>query len=193
LTQEELLEEFSRMNNELINARRDLIRLNRELQEASRVDPLTGLRNRRAFDELADQHCKVSRRSGSVFAILFFDLDDFKRINDRFGHSAGDEALKAAADLLSLCFRAGDILSRRGGDEFVALQANTGPGSVDAFVGRLRKTVADWNEASGKPWKIEFSIGRAVFDPSTNESLEDIVDRADRAMYEDKGRKRARA
>ena len=62
MTQEELLEEFSRMNNELINAKRELLRLNREFEESSRVDPLTGLRNRRAFEELTDHHHKVTVR-----------------------------------------------------------------------------------------------------------------------------------
>lgn len=186
MTQEELLEEFSRMNNELINARRELIRLNRELEESSRIDALTGLRNRRAFDELADHHHKVAERAGSSFAVLYFDLDDFKSINDRFGHAEGDAALKAAGDILSSCFRAGDVVARIGGDEFIALQANTKPGAVERLVERIRKAFKDWNEISGKPWKVNVSIGSASFEPSTCESLPDLIARADEAMYVDK-------
>lgn len=191
MTQEELLEEFSRMNNELINTKRELLRLNRELEESSRIDPLTGLRNRRAFDELADQHHKVAARGGGSFAVLYFDLDDFKSVNDRFGHAEGDAALKAAAGILASCFRAGDILARIGGDEFIALQANTKPGSVDTLTGRIRAAARNWNETSGKPWSIRFSIGGAEFDTATCESLAELIARADEAMYRDKrGRSR---
>lgn len=189
MTQEGLLEEFSRMNNELINAKRELLRLNRELEETARIDPLTGLRNRRAFDELADQHHKVAARGGGSFAVLYFDLDDFKSVNDRFGHAEGDAALKAAAGILASCFRAGDILARIGGDEFIALQANTKPGSVDTLAGRIRAAARTWNESSGKPWRIRFSIGSAEFDTAVRESLAELIARADASMYEDKRRK----
>ncbi len=192
MTQEELLEEFSRMNNELVNAKRELLRLNRELEQASRIDPLTGIRNRRAFDELADQHHKVASRGNGSFAILYFDLDDFKSINDRFGHAEGDDALRAAAGILSGCVRSGDILARIGGDEFIALQANTKPGSVEALMTRVREAVRTWNASSGKPWKIDLSIGTASFDTATCESLPELVDRADRSMYEDKRRNNGR-
>ncbi len=186
MTQEELLEEFSRMNNELINAKRELLRLNRELEESSRVDSLTGLRNRRAFEELADQHHKVAVRGGGSFAVLYIDLDDFKSVNDRFGHAEGDAALKAAAGILASCFRAGDILARIGGDEFIAIQANTKPGSLDTLAGRIRAAARTWNETSGKPWRIRFSIGGAEFAIGSRESLAELVARADEAMYRDK-------
>lgn len=192
MTQEELLEEFSRMNNELINAKRELLRLNRELEESSRVDSLTGLRNRRAFEELADHHHKVAARGGGSFAVLYFDLDDFKGVNDRFGHAEGDAALIAAAGILASCCRAGDILARIGGDEFVALQANTKPGSVDTLTGRIRTAARTWNETSGKPWRIGFSIGSAEFNTAARESLAELVGRADEAMYRDKRGKSAR-
>lgn len=156
------------------------------LEEASLVDDLTGLRNRRSFGELASQHMRGSIRRNESFAIIFFDLDHFKSINDRFGHAEGDAALKAPASILGGCFRSGDVLARHGGDEFVALLSEAGADATTLLVDRVRRCTADWNGQSGKPWQLAFSIGTAIFDPASPRSLADLIESADRAMYSDK-------
>ncbi|HUW71524.1 MAG TPA: sensor domain-containing diguanylate cyclase [bacterium] len=156
------------------------------LKEASRVDELTGLHNRRSFGELADQHLRGSMRRNERFAILFFDLDHFKSINDRHGHAEGDEALRAAATILDGCFRADDIVARYGGDEFVALLSQANAEATASLVDRVRQAADAWNSRSGRPWRLEFSTGMALFDPASPQSMPDLMDRADKSMYRDK-------
>lgn len=156
------------------------------LKEASLIDELTGLRNRRSFGELAEQHLRGSVRRSEPFAILFLDLDHFKDVNDRYGHAEGDEALRAAAGILDACFRSGDILARYGGDEFIALLSQATGDSAASLIGRVRQATAIWNGQAGKPWRLAFSIGTALFDPAAPLGLSDLIARADQSMYDDK-------
>ncbi|PKL08685.1 MAG: hypothetical protein CVV51_07665 [Spirochaetae bacterium HGW-Spirochaetae-7] len=156
------------------------------LKDASRIDELTGLRNRKGFRELAEHHLRLAERRRSGFAIVFLDLDCFKAINDRYGHAEGDEALKTAARLLEGCLRSGDILARYGGDEFICLLSDAFEPSIQPLLSRIRDSTDALNLGSGKPWRLEFSFGTALSDPERPESLDELVDRADRLMYEDK-------
>ena len=156
------------------------------LKYASLVDELTGLRNRRGFQELAEHNRRLAARRSSSFAVVFLDLDRFKSINDLYGHAEGDKALVAAARLLEGCFRSGDILARHGGDEFIALLSDATASTVEPLLARIRESTKAFNLGSGSPWRIEFSFGTALFDPGNPESLEELVDRADRSMYVEK-------
>ncbi len=156
------------------------------LKEASLIDELTGQRNRRSFGELAEQHLRGSVRRGEPFAIFFLDLDDFKHINDWYGHAEGDEALRAAAGILDTCFRSGDILARHGGDEFIALLSQANGEVTASLIRRVRQATALWNGQAGRPWRLAFSIGTAMFDPAAPLGLPDLIARADQSMYEDK-------
>ena len=162
------------------------------------IDELTGLRNRRGFVAISEQYARIAQRQGQRFAVFFIDLDRFKFINDTYGHGEGDRALKAAAAMLEKTFRASDILCRFGGDEFAALAVDTAEQGSEILAGRIRRNVEEWNASSARPYRIEFSIGNAIFDPAKTEGVrsgpspfEDALRAADQAMYRDKSARRS--
>lgn len=166
--------------------------LEQELELRSRSDPLTGMLNRRSFDEsLAAQiaHARRYKRSG---ALLIVDLDRFKQINDEFGHAAGDEALRAASRVLAENLRESDIVgrdegglvARLGGDEFALLLPETDVAGAEAVAGRLVAALAaEPLEIDGHEVRLGASIGAATFGEGQFTSAEDLLAAADRAMY----------
>lgn len=156
------------------------------LEEESLVDELTGLRNRRSFGELATQHLRGAVRRNEHCAIIFLDLDHFKSINDRYGHAQGDRALKVAAGILDGCFRSGDILARYGGDEFIGLLSQAGAEAAAVLTSRMKHAMESWNDHSEEPWRLQFSIGTALFDPASPQGLSELISIADKAMYKNK-------
>lgn len=107
------------------------------LEEAALRDPLTGLYNRRFFDEALAQACGAARRYGRPLALALFDLDNLKTINDTRGHAAGDAALRTAAHHLLSSARAADMVCRIGGDEFAVLLPETGAAGAEMFARRV--------------------------------------------------------
>ena len=154
-----------------------------ELQKLSLTDPLTGLHNRRSFISVTQQELKLHARTGRSLHCVFIDLDDMKGINDRFGHEAGDAALRETADLLRSTFRESDLIARLGGDEFCVLIVE---GDPDRAVERLRQAVRERHSTASAPYSLTLSVGLAGFDPSRHQAVEDLVADADRKMYEDK-------
>ncbi|MBF0561805.1 MAG: GGDEF domain-containing protein [Alphaproteobacteria bacterium] len=150
----------------------------------SRTDGLTGLLNRRAFMEDLKHHYPRFRREQKPAALMYVDLDNFKLVNDSHGHLRGDEALIRVKDLLVGVTRATDLVARLGGDEF-ALWLD----GADASVAQERARVLlergavlrDYSGSDDRP--LQMSIGIAAYDPSQPESLEELVARADAAMY----------
>ena len=110
------------------------------LAEQATRDPLTGLRNRRYFDETLADHLAAARRYERELSLVIFDIDHFKQINDTQGHDAGDAALRQFADLLKSTARKADIVCRHGGDEFAVILPETGRASAERFIERLSKT-----------------------------------------------------
>ncbi len=146
-------------------------------------DPLTGLPNRRLLFELLQNTFAIARRNGTKVGVIYVDLDDFKPINDRLGHLAGDRALVAIADRLRAMLRASDTVARVGGDEFVAVLATV---KDRADIALAAKKIL---EECGQPLTVDnaecrvgFSMGIAVF-PDDGDSIEGIVSAADDAMY----------
>lgn len=150
-------------------------------------DELTGLSNRRGFELLATKLLAVCRRRKLQATLLYFDLTGFKQINDGFGHQVGDAALREFARILEDTFRSSDVVARLGGDEFAVLL--TGAPDPAEACSRLRRALAERNRA-GVPFAMETGIGLATFDPDDDVSLEQLVARADTAMYDDKVRAR---
>ena len=144
-------------------------------------DPLTGLRNRRAWETEAEREIAKALRSGSPLAVAMFDLDRFKAVNDRYGHGVGDEVLRLVGDLLSGSLRTTDLPARLGGDEFVLLLPDTALDDAvrlaEALVGRLLRGSA----APGFPTTVSVSVGVAAMPPAS--SLRELVAMADAAMY----------
>lgn len=126
---------------EEIGAPDDVKALAARLAEQAVTDPLTGLYNRRFFDEAMEQQIESARRYKRELTLVLFDLDHLKKINDTSGHSAGDQALKAFARLLKETARAADIVCRIGGDEFAALLPETGVSNGWKFVNRFFQTL----------------------------------------------------
>ena len=165
-------------------------RLRRTEEELSRLalrDDLTGLANRRAFTTVGDQLLRMADRAGETVLAVYADLDGMKAINDRHGHAAGDEALRQAARLLSETFRQADLVARIGGDEFCVLlpgRAAEAKTSID----RLRDALTA--QAPDHP-PMALSLGVAEGWPGC--SIEDLIRRADAAMYADKAHRTGRS
>jgi diguanylate cyclase (GGDEF)-like protein len=158
-------------------------RLIAELEELSLTDALTGLKNRRSFVSVTEQELKLHERSERALHCVFIDLDDMKGINDRFGHEAGDAALRETADLLRSTFRDSDLVARLGGDEFCVLIAE---GDPERAIERLRGALRERQSEADAPYPLMLSVGLATYDPARHRSVEDLVAAADRKMYEDK-------
>jgi diguanylate cyclase (GGDEF)-like protein len=161
-----------------------------QLHAMSMLDELTGLRNRRGFLMLAEQHARVAQRHAIPFGIVFVDLNGLKAINDSLGHEAGDQTIRAAGDVLRETFRESDILARLGGDEFVVLLANADPGMQGAIAARLEDGVSAHNARLALPRRLSLSVGIAFFDPRQPLPLGELMVEADRLMYADKRERR---
>ena len=155
-----------------------------ELAHMATHDPLTDVPNRRGFFTLARQQLKMADRAKKRMALLFADFDHLKQINDAFGHSEGDRALIEVADVLKETFRESDIIARIGGDEFVILATETGEAS--ALTTRLQENLEARNARGERRYKLSLSVGVARYDPEHPCSIDELLARADRLMYEQK-------
>jgi len=149
-------------------------------------DSLTGLYNRRGFINLAEQQLKVAERTKKGLCLFYMDLDELKKINDHCGHVKGDEALNEAAMVLKEVFRESDIIARIGGDEFTVLTLDTSPEFSQVFTERLRHQLATLNATGERDYNLSMSVGMAYGNPDSPLSLEELMQRADSLMYEDK-------
>jgi two-component system cell cycle response regulator len=161
-------------------------RMQAELRQQALVDELTGLRNRRGFMTLAEPQLNLARRSGYPVTLLFIDLDGMKSINDVHGHAEGDRALKDTAMLLEQSFRISDLLARMGGDEFCALLPDCSEDDREAAVGRLREHLEAHNERRSRPYQLSLSIGGTTRRPDDERPVTQLIEAADRSMYEEK-------
>lgn len=154
------------------------------LARLARNDALTGLFNRRTFNELLEQRLAQAERSGRPGALLFVDLDNFKLVNDRFSHQRGDEALKCVAEKLKQGSRAGDVVSRLGGDEFALWLEDVDEAGAIAKAKQLLGHNAALAHFSGDEKRpLGMSVGIAVYRPRAGENAEALLLRADGAMY----------
>ena len=154
------------------------------------TDPLTGCLNRRGFDQALTREVGRATRAGSEFALLAVDLDHFKRVNDTYGHMAGDIVLRAVGSLLVKSGRAGDVVARVGGEEFAILLADTGSSGATLFATRLCESISAFSFEIGDqvvPVTLTTSIGVAIGAPRGVPNFADLLwSRADDALYEAK-------
>ena len=148
-------------------------------------DPLTGLWNRRFFEERLREEFSRSRRAGADrrFSVAVIDINGFKEINDDHGHQAGDAMLKWVGEFLSTHLRGHDVPCRTGGDEFMVLLPDLSAADCQLVMSRLRQKLIEANEGRAIP--VSLSIGTTSY-PEIAESCEKMIDAADAAMYEDK-------
>ncbi|WP_368543234.1 sensor domain-containing diguanylate cyclase [Enterobacter soli] len=149
---------------------------------AATTDELTGLFNRRGFNQFVNFALSVARRRAEPLTLGWIDLDKFKLINDTWGHDEGDKALKAMADLMRASFREADLLVRFGGDEFAVLFADTDEKGAWIAMHYLSEQVALYNDRRLHPWALQFSWGVSEFDHAQND-LQQWQKEADEKMY----------
>ncbi len=165
---------------------RDLARMaEQELAavQLATMDELTMLSNRRGFESLAQHALNVCKRMDKPATLLFFDLDGFKQVNDRFGHAEGDIALTTFAELLRNAFRDSDVIGRLGGDEFVAVLTDSNPGESEAALRRLRELVDARNADAKRGYEIGYSVGTVAFDSLRHPTIKEMLAEGDAAMY----------
>lgn len=167
----------------------DLQTANDEIRQLSLADELTGLHNRRGFFLLADQARKAAIRLHKSVFLLFIDADGLKTVNDSLGHDAGDDMLRKLAEVLRCTFRKSDIVARLGGDEFCVFGMHGDPDPT-AAKHRLDAAIAAFNVSHNAPYQLAASSGIFSFAAEDNRSLEEVVARADKAMYEEKRARR---
>jgi len=163
-----------------------------QLNELALYDELTGVYNRRGFKTLALQQIKISNRTMKKLFLFFIDMDNMKIINDKYGHELGDKALIKTKDILNATFRDSDIVSRFGGDEFVALVLESSDDTETSLSSRLTDITNKMNAETELPYKIQLSFGVSIYDPRFPTSYEELLRKADEAMYHIKQKKKIR-
>lgn len=172
---------------------RDLAKMvERELavMQLATIDTLTHLHNRRGFLLGARKLLHFAKRMREPACLVFIDLDGLKNINDELGHDAGDQALLHTASLLSENLRESDILARLGGDEFCVLFSGTSALGASTAIERLQEAVDQYNGDAREGPRLSLSVGVADWYPTSGETLEDLMKRADAKMYTHKRSKR---
>jgi diguanylate cyclase (GGDEF)-like protein len=174
--------EIEQQHRQLREQNEQLQQANEVLEQLSITDGLTKLHNHRYFQETLTREIKRVSRTGETLAMLLVDIDDFKALNDRLGHAAGDAVLVRIARILNESVRESDVLARYGGEEFVVLAPGTDLEGVAYLAEKVRTAVAEssfGSDASGRPMRVTVSIGVAEFTGDRRE----FFDTADRALY----------
>jgi len=166
------------------------VMMQKKLHDMSITDELTGLPNRRGFFAVAQQQMKLTIRTKGKVALLFADVDDFKVINDTWGHQQGDAALIAIADIFRKTFRDSDIVARMGGDEFAILLIDTPETNFSSVYHRLQSNLDEFNAAENNICKLSISVGLAVYDHEQPSTIDELLKQADLRMYEQKQRRK---
>ena len=180
-----LLEFISHRAAEVISRKREEL----EIRHRAYFDALTGLPNRTLFEDRLDTAVKRARRYGENLAVLYLDLDGFKRVNDTHGHEAGDQLLRELAGRLKRCVRDADTVGRRGGDEFTVLLTNIREaGDVDALIAKIQAAVREPFEAETGRLNVSASVGAALY-PADGGTAEALYRCADARMYDSKRRR----
>ena len=157
-------------------------RFEQQLLHQAFHDPLTGLANRALFRDRVDHALKLAKRQRHTITVLFLDLDDFKKVNDSFGHGEGDKLLVLAAERFRSCARAADTVARLGGDEFaILIEDSTGPEEQQALIERLTSSMAQPFMLSGNEVFVTASVGIAA--AVAGETVSEVLRNADTAMY----------
>lgn len=167
-----------------IDARIRHVRQEVELRDLLLRDYLTGLYNRRGFFTLVEHLLKVAKRQKKGMFMLYADLDHLKQINDTWGHLEGDKALIDIANILKKNYRESDIIARIGGDEFVVIPVGSEGDRVELILERLNRAIELHNLESNNKYKLSLSAGFAYYDPENPCSIDELLSKGDKSMYE---------
>ncbi|MBN2180118.1 MAG: GGDEF domain-containing protein [Deltaproteobacteria bacterium] len=165
---------------------RRIEKMKKEAEEMGDQDPLTGLLNRRAFSKSAKYLLSLHERSKMPLVVMFADLDDFKQVNDNFGHEMGDRVLQYFAKLVKEKLRRSDISARYGGDEFVFILTDISLEGSESVALRLQREFTDW--AGSREMKVGVSFGLGAV-PEGGMEIEEILHHVDSALYDAKQKK----
>lgn len=183
------MREIAALLSEMQQMMRELAKRNNELELLATTDPLTGLTNRRGFDEELYREEARSRRERTSAAIVALDVRKLKNVNDHFGHSVGDDLLRAVGVALRTSARKSDVVARLGGDEFAALLPGASRAGGEIFLDRVRGSVRSLLLPSGGVVPVQLSAGVAVREEA--ESLHEAFQLADGRLLLDKQRSSA--
>ena len=184
-----LVKELASSHAKLSDANRALVEVNHKLRKMASTDSLTLLFNRRYFDQVVNRELARRNRYNLAISLVMLDIDNFKEINDTYGHDAGDQALKAIADIISSCARNSDIVARYGGEEFGVVLPQTEPANAVIFAERARTAIEQsvFNIKTGVEVNLTLSLGVAgasskcgAIDPK------ELISAADKALYKAK-------
>jgi len=183
------------LNTYLIGKRLEVRRLREEIisnilqkqviEQQSFTDPLTEIYNRRSLDDVVGRFISHARRRKVPLTFLMVDMDKFKQVNSRYGHLTGDLVLADAANILKNSIRGCDAVVRYGGDEFIILLADTNAEGAERVIERIGKHLAEWNDA-GHIDNLKLSLSIGVAEWQDGQTLDEVLDVADRRMYENK-------
>jgi len=184
------------LNTYLLTKRIELRKLREQListtiqheltKQQSFTDPLTEIYNRHSLEEMSGRYISYARRTKKPLTLLLVDIDRFKEVNTKFGHLTGDFVLADAAALLKACVRGSDAVFRYGGDEFVLILADTGLQGAERVMARIQANTQEWNRSGHLAgFELALSVGASEWRDGT--SIDELLDAADRQMYEMKG------
>ncbi len=177
--------EINQLKSKLAQAEQQIVEQSRRIElhvAESRVDPLTNLANRRALDEELTRRFSESRRTGHRFCLMLLDIDHFKRLNDTYGHEAGDQALRQVAAVLRATMREMDLIARYGGEEFAVVLPSTELANGRCAAERTRQAFENSSfQIDGGDQRITVSVGLA--EAANDETINMLVRRTDAALY----------
>ena len=193
-TKESLIEENQTLQKRVAKLEKLLStqkQIETELRNLTLCDDLTNLYNRRGFFTLAEQQFKIAKRMKRRILLIYADIDNLKQINDTYGHDAGGSVIVDSSNILKLCLRDSDIISRFGGDEFVIFPLGISQESTKVIIDRMQEKFDAHNKKVNRNYKISISFGIKEYDPQSPCSLEELIRQADELMYEQKKRKKS--
>lgn len=156
------------------------------LEKLATTDPMTGILNRRSFFDISEKLLKLSLRNKSTFSIVLLDIDFFKKVNDTYGHLAGDEIIKYLVKMVKKEMRESDVFSRFGGEEFIILLPETDEKGASILAEKLRKNMDDNPYVASDLISIPVTVSIGISELKEQKLLRDIIYRADQALYEAK-------
>jgi diguanylate cyclase (GGDEF)-like protein len=171
----------------LLRTRRQLIVQLQAAEQRARTDAVTGVYNRRFMEEALARETARAERSQGKLSVMMADIDGFKNFNTKFGHLTGDRVLADVAALLQKNFRAADVVTRYGGDEFLVIMPDTDLAQAEVAVNRLGWWLEKWNSSEQREYRLGISCGVAAYKPET--TVEDVIKAADADLYVQKAKR----
>ena len=186
--QKEAQSKFIETHVKLVQQTKALKYTQKKLQQLANRDPLTNIYNRRYFADMAEKIVALSKREHQPLSLIMLDIDNFKKINDKYGHSVGDEVIKLLADRLIHLGRDSDITARFGGEEFAIILPNTDISNALKYAKKIKSDIEETTFTyENETIKFTISVGVDAFRHDKDKTIDESLNRADKALYKAKG------